>query len=264
MRLNEAMTMHRRAATVAAVALVGVLAGGACGGESLGMNPGPDGSADAANPGPDGSAEHDTGGPETSTRQDARADEDAGTMSSNDAAMPDASAPDAHGVVPMNHRADDSQCRATRPEGSCALAGSPSGGYECFSDGDCNDGGANGRCLVNGGGPAGCFCSYDRCQSDSDCGANQACACHGSSYTYGGNECIAASCRVDADCGANRFCSPSQGPHNCDSLAGYYCHTPNDACTNDSDCPGGQKACMWSTGDGRWECTAIDPSTCPV
>jgi hypothetical protein len=37
---------------------------------------------------------------------------------------------------------------------------------------------------------------------DTDCAAGQACACHGSTYTFGaGSTCIQGNCPVDSDCG---------------------------------------------------------------
>jgi hypothetical protein len=42
-----------------------------------------------------------------------------------------------------------------------------------------------------------------------------------------------------------------------EGVGGYYCHTPNDQCIDDSDCAlgGGSSACTYSTTDGRWVCT---------
>jgi hypothetical protein len=39
-------------------------------------------------------------------------------------------------------------------------------------------------------------------------------------------------------------------------VTGYYCHTAQDECVNDSDC-NGQSAfnvCAWSATSSRWEC----------
>jgi hypothetical protein len=61
-------------------------------------------------------------------------------------------------------------------------------------------------------------------------------------------------CRVDSDCGANGYCSPTAGG-GCGGVSGYYCHTAEDTCVNDSDCQmNGPDVCEYSTGDGRWEC----------
>jgi hypothetical protein len=242
------------------LALLTVLTVGACGGQALETNQGPDAS----------SGQEAGAGAEAAAGDDARVEHEAGATTQSDdgggadVAAPDGgAAPDGAIVVPRNHRADDAQCRTPRRAGTCSSGAGP--GLTCSSDSDCTDGGADGRCLTNGGGPAGCFCSYDGCQSDADCGASQVCACHGSPYLYGGNTCMASTCRVDADCGVGGYCSPSQGPNNCDDLVGYYCHTPDDACTNDTDCiGGGNQACMWSTSDRRWKCMAINELTCPV
>ncbi len=97
----------------------------------------------------------------------------------------------------------------------------------------------------------------DGCLSDSDCTQGDACAC---ASQFGGNAphanaCIATGCRVDADCGPGGFCSPSTGER-CGGLSGYFCHTPSDCCTNDSDCPSGQ-ACRHDPTLGSWRCEAI-------
>jgi hypothetical protein len=175
---------------------------------------------------------------------------------SAEAGATDTGAADAPGLVPMNHRADDSQCLTPRGPGTCApTTGS---GLMCTADSQCADGGADGRCTASGGGPAGCSCTYDACQTDSDCGAGQLCVCHGSAYSYGGNACMPGSCRVDSDCGAAGYCSPAHGTTNCGYVSGYYCHTPRDLCVNDSDCSStsGADVCTWSATDNRWECQA--------
>jgi hypothetical protein len=44
------------------------------------------------------------------------------------------------------------------------------------------------------------------------------------------------------------------------SVGGYYCHTPNDMCIDDSDCATGNglpAACTYSSAHGRWECTQL-------
>jgi hypothetical protein len=92
---------------------------------------------------------------------------------------------------------------------------------------------------------------------DTDCPTGQACACAGSPYTNNqDNYCIAGNCRVDTDCGPGGYCSPSDNTMSCGSLGGYYCHTPNDLCIDDSDCSssGGFQVCAYSTTSSRWEC----------
>jgi hypothetical protein len=125
----------------------------------------------------------------------------------------------------------------------------------CSGDSSCTAG-TNGRCVETGGGVEYCTCTYDMCSGDSACPADETCACHGSPYTDGdGNTCVQGNCRVDSDCGANGYCSPSYDVNSCGSLAGYYCHTPEDQCVNDTDCPAnGSELCAYAATDGRWEC----------
>jgi hypothetical protein len=113
---------------------------------------------------------------------------------------------------------------------------------------------------------AGHTCSYDECVIDTDCGAGKLCECGVSLGTNGsdgtpmrsGNRCMPGDCRIDADCGANGFCSPTLdttcGPY--DGLVGYYCHTPNDECTNDDQCKdgGGPGYCAREPTAGKWIC----------
>ena len=141
--------------------------------------------------------------------------------------------------------------------------GTLGGRFMCLQDTDCTAG-KNGRCDEPGG-PAGCSCSYDTCEADTDCPTGQTCACHGSPFNEGGNSCVPGNCRVDADCGAAGFCSPT-APANgwCGNVGGHYCHTPNDLCLDDSDCVGvdagsapGLELCGYSTDRGRWECEVV-------
>lgn len=167
-------------------------------------------------------------------------------------------------VSPTQHRASDAQCAEPAGPGNCTCTGvCPGEQFTCTSDAACSDAGINGRC-VNGGGPAGCWCTYDACLTDSACPANEACACHGSAYTYeAGNTCVPSNCRVDSDCGSGGFCSPSAasqcGP-NVDLCLGYYCHTPRDQCTNGADC-GTAEACIYSYQASFWQCAEYLPPT---
>jgi len=124
-------------------------------------------------------------------------------------------------------------------------------------DSDCS-GGANGRC---GHGAVNlCMCSYDTCMADSDCTTGQTCACHGSTYNIFGNTCVPSNCRVDSDCGARGYCSPSTTPGQiCGAVGGYYCHTPDDQCVENTDCVGdaGTEACVFSTASRHWECQLV-------
>jgi hypothetical protein len=126
----------------------------------------------------------------------------------------------------------------------------------CTSDSACTQG-TNGRCNPIGPLP-GCQCNYDACQHDTDCGSGHACACHGTADTgtYG-NTCVPGNCRVDSDCGPGGYCSPSLNTMSCGvGVAGYYCHTANDQCIDDTDCVAtmGNATCTYSTANSRWEC----------
>jgi hypothetical protein len=45
----------------------------------------------------------------------------------------------------------------------------------------------------------------------------------------------------------------------CAGVAGFYCHTPNDRCMNDSDCP--TNDCGYDSAVGYWSCQSI--ALCP-
>jgi hypothetical protein len=159
-------------------------------------------------------------------------------------------------ALPEYHRVDDSQCVVPRPAGGCTLTSADGGPLgPCASDVDCQDGGVGGRCTP---GLTGCRCTYDECQSDSNCGMGMLCVCHDSAYTAGaGNACMTGNCRVDTDCGPGGYCSPVHGiDTNCGNVAGYYCHTRRDECIDDSDCGGSplDSVCAWSVVDARWAC----------
>jgi hypothetical protein len=178
--------------------------------------------------------------------------------------------------VPLHHRAAPDTCSPDRPVSDAGLPPPPSDATatQCRSDSDCQDG-KNGRCVVidvprDGGSYLGC--SYDRCLSDDDCGA-QACSCRESTFRRGdpvyrernhdANECFPGNCRVDADCGPGGYCSPSNSP--CGSiwgLQGLWCHDPSDECTDDSDCEGfdggalggGPAFCAYEPWRKHWTC----------
>jgi hypothetical protein len=223
-------------------AVVAVAAVCACGGLSEGSDGGASGGS--------------SGGSSSSSGASSSSGGSSGAGSSSGAATSNADA----GRVPLNHRPSDAQCSMPAPPGDCASPGPPPGG--CTSDSSCSNAGPNGRCINQGGGPAAdCFCTSDACVQDTDCPSGQTCACHGSPYTDGrGNACVQGNCRVDADCGAGAYCSPSPRTAICgDSLAGYYCHTAEDQCIDDTDCPSspnvaGIPGCVYSTTDSRWEC----------
>jgi hypothetical protein len=109
------------------------------------------------------------------------------------------------------------------------------------------------------GGVAGCYCTADACQQDTDCPTGQLCVCHESAFVgASGNTCTPGNCRVDADC-ASGFCSPAHGgSSSCGGVTGYYCHTCGDACVNDDDCQNGQ-VCGYASGS--WQC--LPDVACP-
>jgi len=158
------------------------------------------------------------------------------------------------------HRGVPETCAYVAADGAVMSvdAGGPADGGStstCTQDSDCAscENGHLGRCE----GPfSTCVC--DQCVTDQDCGASGVCACDGQtfgfSHTRRGNVCIASNCRVDADCGPRGFCSPTTDI-SCGAfygIAGYYCHTPSDQCTNDADCA--QGTCRYSPQVGYWVC----------
>jgi hypothetical protein len=130
--------------------------------------------------------------------------------------------------------------------------GGSSGSATCIMDSQCTSG-ADGRCVMAGGPIEDCQCTYDTCMHDTDCPTGELCACHGSPYVGGdGNTCVQGNCRVDSDCGSGGYCSPSYNTMSCGGLAGYYCHTPNDTCLDDTDCGAGDEVCTYLSG--KWQC----------
>jgi hypothetical protein len=193
--------------------------------------------------------------------------------------------------IPINHRTAGSDCPAARGPGwTSAGACPPDGGFlTCLDDSKCTQG-TNGRCF---GGPFACSssCTYDTCASDSDCPASEPCACRASASDSTPNACATGSnCRVDTDCGPCGFCSPSLVNNYCQCMSpdfcepdsgscsecdangctqvsctcggncghGYFCHTPQDTCVNDSDCPVGN-TCNYYVPSGLWRCTGCMP-----
>jgi hypothetical protein len=154
--------------------------------------------------------------------------------------------------IPVKHRAAAETCDNIRdvpePDPAYYYEGR---NEECRVHADCNQG-SNGRCGMN---RDVYYCTYDACFNDSDCG-EFACICGGD----GANRCMTGNCQVDADCGANGFCSPSFG--DCGSYSGvvaYYCHTPQDECTDDIDCGGTGEGmgsyCAYNPVAGKWMCS---------
>ena len=161
--------------------------------------------------------------------------------------------------VPMKHRAVASSCPEQRDAGS-GPQGSCGDGVQnvCLSDADCAPG-TNGRCLANWRLPCLSACSYDTCFSDSECADNQPCQCRDSASSTDANQCMTGgNCRIDADCGPGGYCSPgSSSPCLCNRPCGggYFCHTPNDTCLEDSDC-GTDGNCIYDSVAKRWGCAS--------
>jgi hypothetical protein len=199
-------------------------------------------------------------------------DDGAPDVSSDARANPPESAPPPR--VPKIHRSTASSCMQPRSGGSdagvyCGFFGGEVGGDAgaCQYDTDCTAG-MSGRCVCNAFLPVTgsvTSCSYDACQSDLDCANGSSggvCDCRegplGSGNQSAANVCLAGNCRTDADCGSGGYCSPSNVP-GCgpDWWYGYFCHTANDTCTNDTDCPGPNGLC--ATYGNAWHCY---PSPC--
>ena len=113
---------------------------------------------------------------------------------------------------------------------------------------------SNGRC-VNSGRFA--QCTYDECFNDEICGGT-VCLCRPEG-SIRNNRCLSrGNCLTDQDCGENGYCSPTLG--NCGNyggVVGYFCHTPDDLCVNDSECMDsrmGPGSCRFISQNNRWEC----------
>lgn len=131
--------------------------------------------------------------------------------------------------VPERHRVEGVMCDSEREVSvvDTSLDG-------CDAHEECTEGN-DGRCVPvtdEPPGPSRNECTYDACAGDSDCDSGP-CRC---GFAAGANRCFQGNCQVDADCGESGFCSPSYGDCYDRRVVGYFCHTPEDHCTNDSDC----------------------------
>ena len=161
------------------------------------------------------------------------------------------------GAKPEEHREVAATC-SSAPGRGYAKVGVPG---ECSKDSDCKRG-MNGRCVLIGDmNPARNrnACEYDDCFTDSDCHAHETCTCgFRSEMIAERHRCLPSNCRVDGDCGPNGFCSPSKRKMGSSTVEGWYCHTEDDECMNDADCPGARKMfepyCGYSKKKERWMC----------
>lgn len=164
--------------------------------------------------------------------------------------------------APALHRASATACDDVRPSNPVSTQDGPE--ILCTTHAECTAG-KNGRCLGNS--HDGWRCTYDACLSDTQCGGSSVCECEGG-FRSDHNVCLKSECQLDSDCkgasaacGAIGFCSPSLG--SCGHYAkavGYFCHTPKDECTDDTDCAGngqfGQKPyCSFDSAVGHWKCS---------
>lgn len=158
---------------------------------------------------------------------------------------------------PESHRPVAVVCDDDRPFFEIPVEASGWGApMDCTTHEECTEG-ENGRCTGNS--HDGWRCTYDSCLADADCGTT-VCACDGG-WRSGANACLGGNCQVDADCGAGGWCSPSMGECGLyGGVTGYWCHTAEDTCTSDTDCPGtgdfgGPGYCMYSQTLGHWQCS---------
>jgi hypothetical protein len=120
-------------------------------------------------------------------------------------------------------------------------------GPACKTKADCTAR-PNGRC---GHG----HCTYDACYEDKDCKTG-VCMCQEENSE--GWRCKPGDCSVDADCGAQGFCSPTVDS-SCGAffgVVGFYCHRPDDECTDDADCNKEEKHgyCAYFADKKHWAC----------
>ena len=108
----------------------------------------------------------------------------------------------------------------------------------CSSDEECTDG-DQGRCSrVEGRAFA---CTYDECDADADCGAGRLCGC-GVGW-MGQDRCLPDRCDGecgDLDCAPSWGCNGPNGAYADESARIFACHTPEDECRTDADCPGSE------------------------
>ncbi len=179
--------------------------------------------------------------------------------------------------------AADSGC-LTRPAGpplqhraSAVACGLSASNESCTSDAGCDAVPSAKACRPYPDAGGATFCTADKCFTDDDCPNLGPCECSLAAAVGVLNRCSPGNCHTDADCASGGFCSLSPevdcsrggsssggyGGGGLQSAAGYYCHSPKDACTNDSDCaPCGTGAYCAMTEIGLWQC--IGPAQLPT
>jgi hypothetical protein len=187
-----------------------------------------------------------------------------GPQNNGDASIPTPdSGPGTNWHIPAVHRPSPQTC-AAHPTGAASGAPPPlldAGSGACTTDADCTlRGGLTGHCRATSGGAK--ACDYDECLVDGDCAPGTTCTCdQPSRLTQPSdlNRCLPSNCRVDADCGPGGYCSPTVssecGPFY--GTVGWYCHTKQDECIDDVDCPatdGAKPYCAYQSEVGRWTC----------
>lgn len=215
----------------------------------LGIACGPAIGDDDDGPAADGSESADDSGPETGeTGGGSGSAEDDGTGSPLSCPAPlanmacDAEQPLMLGELEVEgwmqcgngvaHRVSADAC--VLPPGDFCAAGEGDGGSggvngTCVEDSECTDA-DHGRCLPDPWG-GGCGCTYT-CETDADCGGDQACMCRGN-----WSVCLPADCKTDDDCGEGSMCTVEVTDNSCGTSAGRLtCTTPADSCGSGSDC----------------------------
>lgn len=136
----------------------------------------------------------------------------------------------------------------------------------CGTDADCAEGLCQPEFSV--GSPT-CSCAPTACQSDAECGEDEACSCAVAlpratvlpTPTCGtgrdnecASRCLPAACRVDGDCAAGERCAAHYD--GCGNRLGFACWGADTAeCGTPADCPAMNTTCMFN-GEA-WRCGPV-------